>query len=226
MPLSLDHLIITVADLDTAMKDYTARGYTVRFGGVHADGATHNALIVFADGSYIELLAKTSPDAKTGYQYYFAHGDGITGYALLASSLEEQVARLTQQGVTMNPVVSGGRKRSDGIELKWQVVSEQNKPVPFYMQDLTERGLRVDASATTHANAATGIHQLHFVSSDFEATRQRLSVLLDAAPSHASNTRASWQVGATSFNLSEVTEQDDPSYAHATSRPDVPYAME
>ncbi len=229
MTLTLDHLIITVNDLDAAMKQYEAQGYTVRFGGVHADGATHNALIIFADGSYIELLAKTSPDAKTAYQHYFNHGEGITGYALLVDSLDEQISKLTANGVDMNPIIQGGRKRSDGIELKWQVMSEAGKPVPFYIEDLTERGLRVDGSAATHPNGATSIQQLHFVTTQFEQTVERMTKLLDAAMTevpHSASNKVYWRVGATLFFLHDVTLKDDPLYAHALSRPDVPYGME
>ena len=55
--LLLDHVVIHVADLDAAIADYASLGFNVQRGGTHADGATHNALIVFADGSYIELIA-------------------------------------------------------------------------------------------------------------------------------------------------------------------------
>ena len=58
MPLSIDHIVIAVADLDAAVRDYTALGFTVLPGGEHPRGS-RNALVVFADGAY---LAATRPN--------------------------------------------------------------------------------------------------------------------------------------------------------------------
>ena len=52
----IDHLVIMVQDLDRAAKDYERLGFTVVAGGKHPVGS-HNALIAFADGSYLEIIA-------------------------------------------------------------------------------------------------------------------------------------------------------------------------
>src|SRR3989442_9442731 len=52
----IDHLVIVVPDLPSASKSYQALGFTVVPGGRHPVG-THNALIAFGDGSYVELIA-------------------------------------------------------------------------------------------------------------------------------------------------------------------------
>ncbi|KAE8260822.1 hypothetical protein A4X13_0g115 [Tilletia indica] len=66
---AIDHLIhrcSSIADLRVAIKTFSALGFTVLEGGQHADGLTRNALIVFADGSYLEFIAfedePTNPD--------------------------------------------------------------------------------------------------------------------------------------------------------------------
>ena len=43
MTLQLDHAVIAVDDLDAAVQNYRALGFTVVRGGVHANRATHNA---------------------------------------------------------------------------------------------------------------------------------------------------------------------------------------
>ncbi len=55
--LAVDHIVIMVPDLNAAIRDYTELGFTVIPGGSHPAG-THNALIAFADGAYIELIAE------------------------------------------------------------------------------------------------------------------------------------------------------------------------
>ena len=59
--LGLDHIVIAVADLDTAIADFRSLGFTVQPGGRHPGRTSHNALIVFADGAYFELIAWTAP---------------------------------------------------------------------------------------------------------------------------------------------------------------------
>src|SRR4051794_8519489 len=46
---AIDHVVILVNDLAATVADYTALGFTVTPGGEHTGGATHNALVVFAD---------------------------------------------------------------------------------------------------------------------------------------------------------------------------------
>ena len=67
MSLTLDHVVIRVNDLERVIADYTALGFTVQRGGTHADGVTHNALVGFADGSYLELIAflQPAPERRT-----------------------------------------------------------------------------------------------------------------------------------------------------------------
>ena len=52
----IDHIVIAVVDLAVASRNYEGLGFTVVPGGRHPVG-THNALIAFADGAYIELIA-------------------------------------------------------------------------------------------------------------------------------------------------------------------------
>ena len=59
-PLALDHVVLVVSELPTAIRQFNQMGFTVTPGGVHAGGLTHNALVSFADGVYLELLATTN----------------------------------------------------------------------------------------------------------------------------------------------------------------------
>ena len=84
MTLSLDHVVIRVRDLEQTIADYNELGFTVQRGGTHADGATHNALIGFADGSYFELIAflRDAPEHRW-WDADYRVGDGLVDFALL-----------------------------------------------------------------------------------------------------------------------------------------------
>ena len=50
-----DHLVVVVTDIEQASRDFTQLGFQVTPGGSH--GSTENALVIFANQTYIELLA-------------------------------------------------------------------------------------------------------------------------------------------------------------------------
>lgn len=162
MSLELDHIVITVADLDAAMRDYEALGFTVRRGGVHANRATENALVVFGDGTYLELLAKTGEPPLPGlidFSAIFDHGLGLAGYALRADDLEAEAARLRGHGFVIGEIIPGERRRADGVLVQWKLALIDGGFSPFLIQDVTPRELRIptDPALTTHANRALGV---------------------------------------------------------------------
>src|SRR5471032_3390681 len=96
--LPLDHIVIAVGDLAQAMADYRALGFTVLVGGQHPGRTSHNALVVFQDGSYLELIAWQGPaPEERWYRTLVAAGDGFVDFALLpqntASALDAARAR-------------------------------------------------------------------------------------------------------------------------------------
>lgn len=160
--LRLDHAIIAVDDLAAAMSDFAALGFNVLPGGVHASGATHNALIVFRDGTYLELMALTGQPAlpdTPDYSFLFANGEGFAGMCLSSNDLESDVATIRARGGSIDDPSDGGRLRPDGVGMRWRSAWIDGQPLPFVMEDLTPRNLRVtdDPAATAHENGATGL---------------------------------------------------------------------
>ena len=89
--LGLDHVVIAVRDLDAAITSYRSLGFTVQPGGRHPGRSSHNALIVFADGAYIELIAWLAPaPQERWWRQLQAHGDGYADFALLPSDTGEE----------------------------------------------------------------------------------------------------------------------------------------
>src|SRR6266545_8295306 len=78
MITGIDHIIIAVADLNVAVRSYRGLGFTVVPGGRHPIG-THNALISFADGSYLELIAFFEPHAQHRWYQRLQQGGGLKG---------------------------------------------------------------------------------------------------------------------------------------------------
>jgi catechol 2,3-dioxygenase-like lactoylglutathione lyase family enzyme len=180
MPLSLDHIVIAVADLNRAFADYTKLGFTVLRGGEHANGITHNVLVVFADGAYLELIAfkRSDPDNRWSRVYESA-GEGFVDYALLPDNIDAAVAAAQQRGLDMADPEPGGRHRPDGARLEWKTARSPRPDVPFLCGDVTRRSLRVqEGDVRRHANGVVGISALTVAVHDVEASVQRNAALL------------------------------------------------
>jgi hypothetical protein len=129
----------------------------VTLGGEHADGVTQNALVPFADGSYLELVAFRDLSRALTHRWWniAADGGGLADFALLSDDLSADSAAFGD--LVKNQPQQGGRIRPDGVELKWRT-TVLKPPLPFVIEDLTARELRVPGGAAAeHANGATGI---------------------------------------------------------------------
>jgi catechol 2,3-dioxygenase-like lactoylglutathione lyase family enzyme len=163
MPRSIDHIVIAVRDLAEARRDFAALGFTVTPGGEHAHRASHNALIPFADGSYIEVIAFRDVGDRTGDDWWdlLQKGEGFVDFALLSDDLQAESNRLRSAGLELSGPNPGGRMRPDGQEVAWRIVrpaSTASTRLPFVIEDVTPRDLRVPAGPdAAHANGARGL---------------------------------------------------------------------
>ncbi len=86
---SIDHIVIAVGDLERTIVDYQELGFTVFPGGEHPGGRSHNALVIFEDGSYFELIA--FKQERPGWRWWDllqSQGQGLVDYALLPTEVE------------------------------------------------------------------------------------------------------------------------------------------
>lgn len=115
---AVDHFVVVVADLETAIRNYTTAGFTVVRGGRHNIG-TYNALIAFADGSYVELIAFLNPVG--GHPWYAAlqKGSGIVDFCMQTDDLTADAETMRRAGVGMGDATPMTRDRPDGYRLSW-----------------------------------------------------------------------------------------------------------
>ena len=173
----LDHVVLVVRDLDRAIEDHRRRGFTVTIGGEHADRLTHNALVPFVDGSYLEIVAFHDLDRSQSHRWWkiAAAGGGLADFAVLSDDLAADVAALGD--LVIRPPLQGGRVRPDGVELKWRT-AVLAPPLPFMIEDLTPRDLRVPSGAATeHANGAIGVAALVLGTTNLADTEWRYAAI-------------------------------------------------
>src|SRR5436190_17210576 len=172
--LRIDHVVILVNDLQAASADYTALGFTVTPGGEHADGLTHNALICFADGSYLELIAFKGRAPESHFFYRGEGYEGLVTFALLPDDINRVISSARQRSLDLQGPIPGGRLRPDGTRIEWQTARPPSRDLPFLCADVTPRELRVPSGlGTQHANGILGIDSITVQVRDLRASTER-----------------------------------------------------
>ncbi|KAI8935569.1 hypothetical protein NX059_008138 [Plenodomus lindquistii] len=170
---SLDHLILFVpVDPTTKLPSLPQcfkENFTLTPGGFHADGATSNTLILLADGCYIELISFVNKDLAP--DHWWGPDADFVGWKdwCLTNEQRPDDNYKTIEGTHGKPV-HGGRKRADGVDVKWAVTFPQGEKggqtvrgrIPFFCHDITPRNVRVplDDVKTTHSSGALSVRQL------------------------------------------------------------------
>lgn len=238
----IDHIVIVARDLAEVSEDYRRAGFTVTPGGEHVGGATHNALISFADGTYFELIAFKEPDRPQEHKWWsrLALGEGLTDYALGSTELAADAEQLRRHGVSFDGPVDGGRQRPDGERLRWRTIllgrgtptTNDQPALPFLIEDLTPRELRVPAGeATVHRLPTTGVAGLTLVVANLKTTGGRLAEILSAtgdvslARAASEGTAMRYPIGRQWIEVFQPADPSSPAGAHLSRFGDGPYEV-
>ncbi|PWY94966.1 hypothetical protein BO94DRAFT_581312 [Aspergillus sclerotioniger CBS 115572] len=173
----LDHLLLQFSkDEFESPSTWLTDHFTIINGGTHA--GNRNKLIIFPDGTYLELLHWIKKPAD----WRDRPGDfALTSLAPI--SAEDNHDRIVKAldtisedslGVTYSQPIDGGRQTPTGNILRWKILKalypETSTPgefhprgrtdAPFFCHDVTDRVLRVPynlPSVVEHPSGATGI---------------------------------------------------------------------
>lgn len=222
---ALDHVVVVVPSLGRAVDRFVAAGFSVTPGGRHDELPTENALVTFADGTYLELLAARDAAAREEWRALaatpawerhlrgvsaiarrflpsLAGGDGVVDWALRSSRLRREASRLRQCGHQAAGPVDMSRERPDGERLAWSLLLPESRVLPFWIADRTPRERRVPARSGPHPNGATGIASVHVLAASVPMTSLALGDVFGVVPEVADDGAAAldlggWRVGVT-----------------------------
>ncbi len=181
MLTGIDHLVVVLPDLESAITSYAQLGFTVVRGGRHPVG-THNALIAFADGAYLELIAFYEPNPEHRWWAPLQKGGGLVDFCLRTANLLADTAAFRRAGVDIDDPKPLTRVRPDGYKLSWvlSIPRDRHRGVaPFLIQDETPREERVPAEIK-HRNQVTGIGTVTVAVDDVETARYWYASVLGA----------------------------------------------
>jgi hypothetical protein len=180
--VQFDHVVLVVDDLEHAVSAFSNEGFNVVIGGIN--GPTHNAIIAFSDATYIELISLRSKIARRVFQFanalgllrlrgrlrkdfnnrlmtWFGSSQGLMDLCFRAESVDALLQHSQQLGDVFTPSVPFTRTRPDGVRVMWRLMGACDLAAPFYIEDITERRLRIpEGAAQSHPNGALGIVQI------------------------------------------------------------------
>ncbi|MGB5365494.1 MAG: VOC family protein [Polyangiales bacterium] len=244
MALVMDHVVLLVDDLDRASNDFEAPGFTVEPGGDHGNNLTHNALIFFEDGTFLELFAIKSGwraslirflyragalgflgrTAKHGTLFRFIElantSEGLADFCLLASSVHEVNDAVKRAGLHAPDAMSTLRVRPDGREVRWQMVSLPAAGLPFLRTPYVPT-IRPEPELTHHKNGAKGIARLQIESPDPSTLSLLYARLLGTEPRPAKGQNGgprTFQVGSALIDIVQAKGASDARGARRSSR--------
>ena len=120
----LDHLVIAVSDLDSAVESYTKLfGYGPTWRGVHEQLGTANALFP-VENTYLELLASNGNEGAGAAMIKATlelNGEGLAGLVLGTSNIQDLKQSLLESGVELQDLTLGEGVDSDqGLKRTWK----------------------------------------------------------------------------------------------------------
>ena len=190
-PAQLDHVVMLLPYADVQEPpDWITSRFNVSAGGRHADGKTVNKIVMFRDGTYLELIAFINDDPKRRKGHWWDKPFGIVDYALTTRMGIDHAAQRSRleksgSGISYADPVEGGRVNLNRQELKWQVtfpLGVERGVVPFWCHDLTPRERRVPAfdGNTHHPCGAVGMADLlvDIAEDQFERVEAALPAIL------------------------------------------------
>jgi hypothetical protein len=196
MLTGFDHFIVLVNDLNAAISAFQRLGFDARAGGEHPAFGSRNALVPFADGTYIELVAfhDTTLAANSFWRTAVQRlqvSEGFGGYALLSDNITADVARVNPP-LSFGGAQTGARVRPDGQRVEWYTSMYENSPVglmPFLIQDETPRRVRIEP-ATQGMGARARVKEVIVVVKNAEQARDGYQTLLGVESKHVHNAQA------------------------------------
>ena len=188
MAPQFDHAVIFVSDLEKAIADFVGLGFDVVRGGSH--GSTENALIIFANQTYLELLGVKpgwsgqlmkmmgilaivewlSAQRGTIFSRLIRWISGELGpvdWCVRVDNLTTMSSEWSAQGLDVLKTEEFSRKRPDGKIARWYLGGTKNGYLPILLEDITPMVDRMPLlAAGRHPNGATELLQVRFREND------------------------------------------------------------
>lgn len=189
--LGLDHVVVTVRDLDAAAAQWRSLGFTVSPRGTHSPIlGTGNYTIMFGD-DYVELLGiLTETEQNKPTRDYLAKREGLERAAFTTDDAAAGAEELKSRGfAALGPIhfgrpvelPGGGTGEARFNVFRWPLEENPGSLRIFACEHLTRDTVWIP-ELQRHANGASRLVRLEILTSDPKAAAEHLGRLIDETP--------------------------------------------
>jgi len=167
----VDHLVYATPDLNRGIAEIEKlTGVHATAGGQHPGRGTRNAIVALGPSTYLEIIAPDPDQPAPAFPRSFGL-DNLTEsrlvtWAVKDNDLDHLRESAAQKGLELGQVISGRRKRPDGVLLSWRFTNPgaelADGIVPFFIDwgksshpaQTAARGLTLVDLRAEHPDAA------------------------------------------------------------------------
>ena len=220
-----DHLVVFVTDIEQASRDFTQLGFQVTPGGSH--GSTENALVIFANQTYIELLAlkpswyrplirlavKLGLLERQAYKKtniyarligWIRNNSGPVDWCVRVDNLDTRLTLWQSLGFEVLSTEPFTRTRIDGEVAEWKLAGSRAADLPFLLEDLSAVDIRVPTAGNSeHSNGAKALIDVQLATNRTVAAEKSLqkALVIDSVSSH--NASGKFRLGDTTVSFND-----------------------
>ena len=138
----VDHLVYATPDLELGIRTIEKlTGVRASAGGQHPGLGTRNALAALGPSTYLEIIGpdpeQPKPDGPRRFGIDELKAPRLLTWVAKGTGLASFVTRAHANGVPLGDVISGCRKRPDGVVLSWRYTDPnvvlEDRLVPYFI---------------------------------------------------------------------------------------------
>ena len=180
----VDHVVFAGRDIEAMRSALAGLGLDPEYGGEHSNGVTHNYMLGFPDGSYLELISTIEPGTESPWWNDPIQGDaGPCAWAIDVTEIEAEAERIADLGIAVDGPTAHTRERPDGLAVEFDlaVLGELDMGVkyPMFIQDRTPRSRRIEVAESVADTALTGVREVVLAVPDAEREVETFRGLFD-----------------------------------------------
>ncbi|PWT85840.1 MAG: hypothetical protein C5B57_02195 [Blastocatellia bacterium] len=121
----IDHLVYATPDLQAGIDTIEKLlGVRATQGGQHPGLGTRNALVALGPARYLEIIGpdpeQPKPDGPLRFGIDELRSPTLVAWVAKGTDLDRFASRAAAHGVKLGEVISGSRRRPDGVVLSWR----------------------------------------------------------------------------------------------------------
>lgn len=170
----IDHVTIAGADLSVLEAAFQDAGIDPEYGGEHDGLPTEMSIVGFDDGTYIELIAKTTPSETAAFwDREMDTNAGPCAWAIRSTDLSRDISLLRERGIAVDGPHAFSRDRPDGSTSEWTLAflgdGDPGTRLPFLIEDKTPRSRRVEPTPSATSAGLAGVETVVIAVDDLDA---------------------------------------------------------